>query len=127
MAISTLNSKLFYKSGAYWIQFTGVREVSTPKSKADKLEITDLDSEQKNYIPGLPDADDVSFKILHTEAVFTLLDTLHNVVTDFKVTFSDDTGFEFTGFVSEYSCKPAPNAVVEWDVTISGVTDVAQL
>lgn len=130
MAINTKSTVLSYCTtmGGTYVPLAGVHEFSVPKVVIEKIDVTALADSKYQYIIGLEKDDDLSFKVFHSAAVYTILTaTLLNTEMWYKILFSDGSGYNFQGVLCEMDCKGNVNQSVSWDCKIflnGGVTAV---
>jgi hypothetical protein len=111
-------------NGSTWTSITPCEEVEAPEFAVSDIEITNLASAGKEFMPGLADCKKITAKIGYTSANLTLLTGLRGVTTTtlYKVAFSDTHGFTIAGYLSSVKCKlePDKHIVLEVEIKCSG-------
>lgn len=92
-------------NGTAYTEVSNLQEIPSLGGTPDKVDVTCLADGNKKYINGLVDYGDLAFKFLYDNSSETsnyrVLKGLTGV-NHFKITFPDNTTFEFTG---ECSCS----------------------
>ena len=92
-------------NGTSYTEITNLQEIPSLGGTPDKVDVTCLADGNKKYINGLVDYGDLAFKFLYDNSSETsnyrVLKSLTGI-NHFKITFPDNTTFEFTG---ECSCS----------------------
>jgi hypothetical protein len=118
--ILTKGITLSYKSGEEFIELDDLMEIPEIGNGApEKIEVTTLKSEVKEYISGLGDAgQDLAFKFLYKKEQFTALNALVDS-TDWKVALPDEVAATFKGTPSVKLDGAAPNGAVTYTLTVT--------
>lgn len=90
---------LEYKSGETWKTIAAVKSIPQIGSDPEKVDVTHLGSERKQYIKGLQDTDNFEFAIIYQGSNFK---DIHGLVeagkpVDFRITYPDKLSVELTG------------------------------
>lgn len=92
-------------NGTAYTEVSNLQEIPSLGGTPDKVDVTCLADGNKKYINGLVDYGDLAFKFLYDNSSETsnyrVLKGLTGI-NHFKITFPDNTTFEFTG---ECSCS----------------------
>lgn len=92
-------------NGTSYTEVSNLQEIPSLGGTPDKVDVTCLADGNKKYINGLVDYGDLAFKFLYDNSSETsnyrVLKSLTGI-NHFKITFPDNTTFEFTG---ECSCS----------------------
>ena len=92
-------------NGTAYTEINNLQEIPSLGGTPDKVDVTCLADGNKKYINGLVDYGDLAFKFLYDNSSETsnyrVLKGLTGI-NHFKITFPDNTTFEFTG---ECSCS----------------------
>ena len=92
-------------NGTAYTEVSNLQEIPSLGGTPDKVDVTCLADGNKKYINGLVDYGDLAFKFLYDNSSETsnyrVLKSLTGI-NHFKITFPDNTTFEFTG---ECSCS----------------------
>lgn len=92
-------------NGTSYTEINNLQEIPSLGGTPDKVDVTCLADGNKKYINGLVDYGDLAFKFLYDNSSETsnyrVLKSLTGI-NHFKITFPDNTTFEFTG---ECSCS----------------------
>lgn len=92
-------------NGTSFTEINNLQEIPSLGGTPDKVDVTCLADGNKKYINGLVDYGDLAFKFLYDNSSETsnyrVLKSLTGI-NHFKITFPDNTTFEFTG---ECSCS----------------------
>lgn len=92
-------------NGTSFTEISNLQEIPSLGGTPDKVDVTCLADGNKKYINGLVDYGDLAFKFLYDNSSETsnyrVLKSLTGI-NHFKITFPDNTTFEFTG---ECSCS----------------------
>lgn len=92
-------------NGTSYTEISNLQEIPSLGGTPDKVDVTCLADGNKKYINGLVDYGDLAFKFLYDNSSETsnyrVLKSLTGI-NHFKITFPDNTTFEFTG---ECSCS----------------------
>lgn len=125
--ISFNKSFLSYKATAEATDYTkllDLQEIPDMGAAPEKIDVTTLDSENKEYINGIGDLGDLAFKFLYnagTDKSFALLKGLEveGKAVDFKLTLSDGSSFTFKAFVSVTLNGGSINAAVMFTLNLT--------
>ncbi|MEK4628109.1 phage tail tube protein [Solibacillus sp. FSL R7-0682] len=126
------DTTLSYKSGSV-SSFTVIEDLmEVPELGGDpeKVDVTTLSSSVKQYIPGIRDLGDLTFKFLYdnetTTSNYRVLRELQeaNEVVTFKVEYPDGTGHEFKAYVNVKMDSAAVNAAMTFTAAMSLQSDI---
>ena len=121
--------KLFYSEddGTTYIQVTGVKEVMTPETSKGRNECTDLDSDAKEYLPGLSDSSAATYPVNYS-GLNTSHQAMHvldssNAIVKWKVEFQEEgvdtaTTAVYDGYVESFTAKAAVDGIQEASLKI---------
>jgi predicted secreted protein len=86
-----------------WTPVAGIKSFSQQDAEAADIDITDLQSQEKEYLVGLPDSGsytgDCNFLLEDPGQIAMRAARASQAVQRFKATFSDTSTAEFSGFV----------------------------
>lgn len=125
--ILTKGIKLSYKStGEEYKVLTNLQEVPEIGNGApEKIEVTTLDSEVKEYIAGLQDSgQDLAFKFLYDKTQFTELNGLAES-QDWKVEMPDGVAATFKGTPSVKFDGASPNGAITYTLNVTVESAIA--
>lgn len=115
-------------SPSVFTKIVNVTDISESGATLDQIEVTNLDSTAKEFVPGLPDYGTVTFQINYDsdETTHQTIDTLAQgsatAVRDWRITEvgggSPGTRTQFKGFVQSFQKARAVNSVVKGTVTV---------
>src|SRR5882672_4579063 len=90
-----------------------ITEINMPALDVSYVEATHLQSPNRyrEWVPGLRDAGDASFKQLYTEAALTYALAQKGVEQPFKISFPDGAQCSFQASLSKSECDLTPDAV----------------
>lgn len=123
----TKGIKLSYKTGeGEFIDLKDLQEVPEIGNGApEKIEVTTLDSEVKEYIAGLQDSgQDLAFKFLYVKEQFTALAAMAESV-DWKVSLPDAVAATFKGTPSVKMDAASPNGAITYTLTVTVESEIA--
>lgn len=113
MAISTYGTTFKYGS-----KELAIKSYPQIMAKRAALETTTLSDDAKTYIAGIRETpDSLDFTMNYDAAVFAEINALDEVQTC-ELTFSDGSGFTFTGYLSASNSDGSVNAVAEMTVSV---------
>ena len=106
--VSFNETTISYKEGAMadFVEIDLLMEVPEMGGDPEKIEVTTLKSQFKEYIPGISDLGDLAFKFLYDNSAATSnYRVLKKLQTDkkkatYKVEYPDGTGHQFDAYVS---------------------------
>ena len=125
--ILTKGIKLSYKSGASEYKvLKDLQEVPEIGNGApEKIEVTTLDSEVKEYIAGLQDSgQDLAFKFLYVKEQFTELNAL-DASQDWKVEMPDGVAATFKGTPSVRFDGASANGAITYTLNVTVESAIA--
>jgi hypothetical protein len=121
---------LSYKNGGEYTVIPNLQEVPELGGTAEKVDVTTLADGNYKYINGIKDFGDLAFKFLYDNSGETSnyrivrgLEESGEVV-DWKVTFPDGTGFEFSGEVSTATDSQSVNSAITFTANITLNSDI---
>lgn len=119
-ALLSKGTTLSYKSGSTTKVVAGVKSIPGIGTDPEKIDITDLSSERKQYTKGLQDVDNLEFGIIYQGDNFSDIETLieKDKEVEWEITYPDQSGFTFTGKASYKFEGLEPNQVVNWNLVI---------
>ncbi|MEK5038975.1 phage tail tube protein [Sporosarcina sp. FSL K6-3457] len=125
------DTTLSYKaSGSTYTELEHLMEVPEMGGDPEKVEVTTLASSVKQYIPGIKDLGDLTFKFLYdnetADSNYRILQGLQDAgeVVEFKVEYPDGTGHEFSAFVNVKMDAAAVNAAMTFTAGMSLQSDI---
>lgn len=122
----TKGIKLSYKAGeGEFIDLKDLQEVPEIGNGApEKIEVTTLDSEVKEYIAGLQDSgQDLAFKFLYVKEQFTTLAAMAESM-DWKVSLPDAVAATFKGKPSVKMDSASPNGAITYTLTVTVESEI---
>ena len=121
---------LSYKNGGEYPVIPNLQEVPELGGTAEKVDVSTLADGNYKYINGIKDFGDLAFKFLYDNSGETSnyrivrgLEESGEVV-DWKVTFPDGTGFEFSGEVSTATDSQSVNSAITFTANITLNSDI---
>ena len=125
--ISFNKAFLSYKETAEAADYTklvDLQEIPDIGASPEKIDVTTLDSENKESINGIGDPGDLAFKFLYnsgTKAPFAVLKGLEAAgeVVAFKLTLTDGSSFSFNAFVSVVLNGGSLNSPVQFTLNLT--------
>lgn len=128
----TKDTTLSYKSstGSTFTVIEHLMEVPELGGDPEKVDVTTLSSPVKQYIPGIRDLGDLTFKFLYDNETSTsnyrVLRELQeeNKVVSFKVEYPDGTGHQFDAYVNVKIDSAAVNAAMTFTASMSLQSDI---
>lgn len=115
-------------SPSVFTKIVNVTDISESGATLDQIDVTNLDSSAKEYVPGLPDYGTVTVQINYDsdEATHQTIDQLAqggtSAIRDWRITESGGgspgTRTQFKGFVQAFQKSRAVNSVVKGTVTV---------
>src|SRR4051794_4665460 len=98
-AVSTkgMGSKLYQNS----VAIGGIMELDFPGFESDKHEVTNLDSEWREYAPGMVDGGDLTFEVLYVPQTYSDIIGWLSFVRVWTVETPDGLTGSFDGFVTK--------------------------
>jgi hypothetical protein len=107
MSLKTQGAKLEYGNTAdystatTWTEVARVSSIKPPKRSAKDITVTVLASTAEEKEPGLPSTGDLEAKLEYDKVRAGTLDGFFNVAKAWRVRYSDDSGRQFNGWISE--------------------------
>lgn len=97
--LASKGTTLSYKSGSTTKVVAGVKSIPTIGTDPEKIDVTDLSSERKQYIKGIQDTDNMEFSIIYQGDNFKDIHTLvsNNDSVEWIVKYPDGMTVTFTG------------------------------
>ncbi len=113
-------TKLSYKDGATEKTIAAVKSIPAIGSDPEKVDITTLESEAKEYIEGLQDTDNYEFAIVYRGSNFA---DIHAIVEqkktlDWTITYPDGMKVEFSGTASYKIDGAEVNSAIGFNLVI---------
>lgn len=92
-------TKLSYKVGETVKEIAAVKSIPAIGSDPEKVDVTHLGSERKEYIKGIQDTDNLEFAIVYQGKNFNDIHTMvaSNKAYDFVIEYADGMKVEFSG------------------------------
>lgn len=125
------DTTLSYKaSGSTYTVLEHLMEVPEMGGDPEKVEVTTLASSVKQYIPGIKDLGDLTFKFLYdnetADSNYRILQGLQDAgeVVEFKVEYPDGTGHVFSAYVNVKMDSAAVNAAMTFTASMSLQSDI---
>lgn len=115
---------LAYNSGESgspsWTTLGGVKTIPSFGSDPEKVDVTDLMSEARSYIAGLPDSDTLEFVFVYKSKNFANVHALvaANKEYEFKVTFPDGATTTFKGKPVLKTSSIEVNGALEFSLSV---------
>lgn len=124
IALTDIGIKLMKKNDAgQYEKLVSVVKVPDTGGTPNKLEVTTLDSEYKQYVSDRPDTPTYDFEYNHTEANYTAVSGYVSLKTpkDFLIVYQDGSGEHFVGtgatWISGYSAGQAGKCTLAVNVS----------
>jgi hypothetical protein len=124
--ISSIGTKLYYKSGAEYVEIDGLQEIPDLGGETESIEVTTLSDVAHIYIDGLKNyGDSLAFKFVYLTDVFNTVSALSGS-QDWKVSLPDGAACTFSGTCSTkldgiglsnaltYTLSIKPNSEMTW-------------
>lgn len=113
-------TKLSYKNDASFVELGGVKTIPAMGSDPEKVDVTDLMSETRQYIAGLPDSDTLEFAFVYKSKNFADVHTIvaANKEYEFKVEYPDGASVAFTGKPVLKTSSIEVNGALEFSLSI---------
>jgi len=136
MAATAGKGTIFQRwNGSTWVNISQIKNISGPSASRETIDVTTLDSTggYREFIGGFRDGGDVSMSMIFDASTYALMkaDFESEALQSYRIILSDtdNTTFDFDGFVTELPLDIPPDDVISCDVSIkvSGQTDTASL
>lgn len=111
-------------SGTF-IELLDLQEVPDLGGAADKVDVTTLADGNYRYINGIKDYGDLAFTFLYSAERYEEIGDLIDADYFYKVTFPDDTEFDFAGQASASTVGVGVNGALQFTLTINLTSDIA--
>ena len=121
---------LSYKKDSQFAVIPDLQEVPDLGGSAEKVDVTTLADGNYKYINGIKDFGDLEFKFLYsnsgTESNYRICRGLEEAgkVVEWKVSFPDGTGFEFSGEPSTTIDGQSVNSAITFTLNITLNSDI---
>ena len=121
---------LSYKKDTQFVVIPDLQEVPDLGGSAEKVDVTTLADGNYKYINGIKDFGDLEFKFLYsnsgTESNYRICRGLEEAgkVVEWKVSFPDGTGFEFSGEPSTTIDGQSVNSAITFTLNITLNSDI---
>ena len=121
---------LSYKKETQFAVIPDLQEVPDLGGSAEKVDVTTLADGNYKYINGIKDFGDLEFKFLYsnsgTESNYRICRGLEEAgkVVEWKVSFPDGTGFEFSGEPSTTIDGQSVNSAITFTLNITLNSDI---
>ena len=121
---------LSYKKETQFVVIPDLQEVPDLGGSAEKVDVTTLADGNYKYINGIKDFGDLEFKFLYsnsgTESNYRICRGLEEAgkVVEWKVSFPDGTGFEFSGEPSTTIDGQSVNSAITFTLNITLNSDI---
>ena len=111
---------LSYKNTSDFVELGGVKSIPAMGSDPEKVDVTHLKSEARQYIAGLQDSDTLEFAFIYQSKNFSDVHTLvaANKEYEFKVAYPDGATVEFTGKPVLKTSSIEVNGALEFSLSI---------
>lgn len=118
-----------------WSEIVPIKNYPDLIGEKEQIEVTDLESAERQYIPGLANSNQMQFLCNYTVANYSAVKALAGTEQQLAVWFGgtvsggvvtpsgSDGKFEFTGFVDAYINGKGVNDPREFTVTVSKTSD----
>ena len=98
VAFNDQGTLLYYKNGGTYQELVGIKDVPDAGSAGGTIEVTELKSPIKQYVPDRPDTPEQDFTINRTAEKYALIKGVcDGTEHEFLVVFSDGTGTYIKG------------------------------
>jgi len=130
--VSFNETKLSYKTGAQteFTQIEGLQEVPEMGGEAEKIDVTTLGDKFKQYIPGIIDLGDLTFKFIYDNSTDTsnyrILRGLQDnkTIATFKLEYPDGSAQQFNAYVNVKIDGGGVNAPMTFTAALSLQSDI---
>ncbi len=98
-----------------------VKSVPQVGSDPERVDVTHLGSEKRQYITGLQDVDNFEFAVVYTTAAFTAFQAFAETATsatEFEIAYPDGLKVQFKGKPSIRISATEVNAAIEYSIVI---------
>ena len=88
----TKGTRLYYRKGeaTAWEIMARIKDYPGMRSAPERVDTTDLSDEMHTYIPGLPDAPELTFNIHHSKELALEIIGSEGIEHEYAVVFGDD-------------------------------------
>lgn len=113
-------TKLEYKAGSTYKQVAAVKTIPQIGSDPEKVDVTHLGSERKQYIKGLQDTDNFEFAVIYQGSNFNDIHMLVQAgnAVEWRVTYPDGLTIEFKGEPSYKFDSVEVNAALGFNLVV---------
>lgn len=121
---------LSYKNSSSYVEIPNLQEVPELGGSAEKVDVTTLADGNYKYINGIKDFGDLAFKFLYdnegAESNYRIVRGLEESgeIVEWKVTFPDNTTFEFSGEASTAIDGASVNSALTFTLNITLNSDI---
>jgi hypothetical protein len=110
-----------------WTDFAGVTEVTPPTFEADEIETSNMNSVEqwKEFVSGWADAGELEVTLQYDKDATEDIFALFREDRGFRITFSDGSTWEFSGFIKSYGDEIDREGIVTTQVSmkLSGIPE----
>lgn len=96
----TKSTRLYYRKGAAtaWEIMARIKDYPGMRSAPERIDTTDLSDEMRTYIPGLPDAPEMTFNIHHSKELALKIIESEGTEHEYAVVFGEEgeSGWYYT-------------------------------
>lgn len=113
-------------SDGSWTTIGNVIKGQRPENKADPIEVTEIDSDAKERVPGLPDVGPFKVTTHYVKAAAATLHGLFGTEKAFRVKYPDNSGWKCMGFISMHGEEEAVNGdVLRATLEVTATAEIA--
>lgn len=121
--ILSKGTTLSYKptSAGAMTAIANVKSVPQIGSDPERVDVTHLGSEKRQYIAGLQDVDNLEFAVVYTTAEFTAFQTFVETAdssTEFEIEYPDGMKVQFKGEPTIRISAAEVNAAIEYSIVV---------
>lgn len=119
--ILSKGTKLSYKVLEDFVEVAGVKSIPQIGSDPERIDVTDLQSEKRQYIAGLQDVDNLEFAVVYKTAAFTTFHAFAETATsatEFQIEYPDGMIVTFKGEPAVRLGATEVNGALEYSIVI---------
>lgn len=112
---------LSYKKEDSYVKVAGVKSIPQIGSDPERIDVTDLSSEKRQYIAGLQDVDNLEFAVVYRTAEFATFQSFAesaSSATEFKIEYPDGMTVGFKGEPAVRIGATEVNGALEYTIVI---------
>lgn len=127
MAVLGVTAKLEYESGSGWAEVTNCKSITFPQLQVGAVETTHLGVSDygRTHMPGLIEANVISFECEYTSEIYTALHGLIRDTLGWRVTSptGEDDVMTCDGFLTSVNLSLTPDAevMITGEIKLTGV------